>query len=93
MYSSHAGGKAEVPPASTHVEHPNTNNTNNATHNINNTSNVNNNKRTEYIKSKDSDLKQYSHLFGNPKVKEIIDRIVRVDQAGEFGAAKMYPAS
>jgi hypothetical protein len=41
-------------------------------------------------KHKDIDLTKYSHLFANPRVKAIIDRIVRVDQAGEFGAARMY---
>lgn len=34
---------------------------------------------------------KYSPLFTtNPQVKELIDSIVRVDQAGEFGAARIY---
>jgi len=32
----------------------------------------------------------YSHLFAPETEKAIIDRIVRVDQAGEFGAARIY---
>lgn len=42
------------------------------------------------LQNDEIDLKKYSHLFANPKVKAIIDRIIRVDQAGEFGAARMY---
>ncbi len=55
---------------------------NNQTNNNQNTNNTQENKQTDKTK--------YSHLFAQPHVKEIIDRIVRVDQAGEFGAARMY---
>lgn len=83
QYSSHSGGKVDdVSSPIQHVENivkpP-------PVHNFTSTST-----QDQYITNTDTDLKKYSHLFANPKIKAIIDRIVRVDQAGEFGAARMY---
>ena len=86
-YTSHAGGKvddvAQPSPPLHQVTHGDT-------HTHTPLPSPPTSKQTEYIQDRNTDLKQYSHLFANPRVKAIIDRMVRVDQAGEFGAAKMY---
>jgi hypothetical protein len=91
-YTSHAGGKVDdvtqPSPPLHHVSHGSTQSYASTTSPPPSTHTPP--RHTEYIQDRNSDLKQYSHLFANPRVKDIIDRMVRVDQAGEFGAAKMY---
>jgi hypothetical protein len=81
-YSTHSIGKLDDATSIHHTEplHPSPS----ATHATNKPH------HPQYIQNKDINLKKYSHLFANPRIKAIIDRIVRVDQAGEFGAARMY---
>jgi demethoxyubiquinone hydroxylase (CLK1/Coq7/Cat5 family) len=45
---------------------------------------------TSVLAKNESKLNPNSHLFADPYKKEVIDSMIRVDHAGEFGAQRIY---